>query len=121
VARRWLAFAASIVLLVGSGCFSSRSEGPGVITGYVYNDATGEGIAGARVVLVPSNITIQTGPDGAFRLEDIPSGKYTVRASAAGYVNGSVTGVSVSPGKVEWAKVFLKRRAETDVDETGDN
>jgi hypothetical protein len=40
---------------------------------------------------------------------------------AAGYVNGSVTGVSVSPGKVEWAKVFLKRRAETDVDETGDN
>ena len=119
--RRLVVFAAVIVLLAGPGCFSGRSQGPGVITGYVYDDATGEGIPGADSVLIPSEITIRSGPDGSFRFEDIPRGTYTVRARAAGYKAGATTGVGVSPGKIKWAKLFLKRLPQTDVDQSGDS
>lgn len=118
--RRLVVFAAVFVLLAGPGCFSGRSEGPGVITGYVYDDATGEGISGADIVLIPSEITLRSGPDGSFRFENLPRGTYTVRASAAGYQPAAATGVGVSPGKIKWAKLFLKILPQTDVDQTGD-
>jgi iron complex outermembrane receptor protein len=100
---------ALVFLFAGMGCFSGRSQAPGVITGFVYNDATGEGIPGADVVLVPSEIAVQTGADGSFRFENVPGGSYTIRVNAPGYQNGAATGVDVSPGKVKWAKLFLKR------------
>jgi hypothetical protein len=118
VNRRVLEFAAlvAVVLLAGVGCFSTRSAGPGVIVGYVYDDATGEGIPGAEVVLMPSEITVLTGADGAFRFDDVPRGRYTVRARAAGYQPAAESGVGVSAGKTKWAKVFLKRIPQTGVD-----
>jgi hypothetical protein len=79
----------------------------------VYDDATGDGIPGADVVLVPSEIAVQTGPDGAFRFEDVPRGSYTIRVSVSGYQNGTATGLEVSPGKVKWVKLFLKRPRRT--------
>jgi hypothetical protein len=95
--------------LVGTGCFQGKSAGPAAITGYVYADDTGEPIAGAEVVLLPSNTTIRTKPDGSFRFDDVPRGRYTVRASAGGFQNAEQRGVKASPGKVEWAKLFLER------------
>jgi iron complex outermembrane receptor protein len=103
------------------GCLSGRAEGPGVITGYVYDDATGEGIPGAEVVLIPSEITIRSGADGSFRFEELPRGSYTIRANATGYKSGAKTGVEVSAGKVKWAKLFLKRLPQTDVDQSGED
>ena len=108
--------------MAGSGCFSGRSQGgPGAITGYVYDDATGEGIPGAEIVLLPSEITIRSTPDGSFRFDDLPRGTYTIRATAAGYKAGAKTGVEVSSGNVKWEKLFLKRLPQTNVDESGDN
>lgn len=118
--RRLVVFAALSVLLAGPACFSGRSQGSGVITGYIYDDATGEGIPGADIVLIPSEISVRSAPDGSFRFDDIPRGNYTVRASAAGYQAGAMIGVGVSPGKIKWAKLFLKRRPQTDVDQSGD-
>ena len=113
MARRIVVVVALIFLFAGVGCFSGRSQGPGVITGYVYDDATGEGIPGADVVLVPSEIAVQTGADGSFRFENVPRGSYTIRVNVSGYQNGAATGVEVSPGKVKWAKLFLKRPPQT--------
>ena len=111
--------AALSLVLAGTGCFSGRAEGPGVITGYVYDDETGEGIPGAEVVLIPSEITVRSGPDGSYRFEQLPRGRYTVRASAAGYKRAAENGVEVSPGKVRWAKLFLKRVPQADADQSG--
>jgi iron complex outermembrane receptor protein len=93
----------------GTGCFSGRSQGPAVITGYVYDDATGEGIPGAEVVLVPSEMTVKTGPDGSFRFDNLTRGSYSIRVSVSGYSNAGATAVEASPGKVKWVKLFLKR------------
>lgn len=98
-----------VCLVAGAGCFSGRSQGPAVITGYVYDDATGEGIPGADVTLVPSEITVKTGPDGSFRFDNLGRGSYSIRVSVAGYRNSGTTGVEASPGKVKWVKVFLTR------------
>lgn len=101
-------------LLVGSGCSwgSGKSKGPAAITGYVYEDDTGEPIPGALVVLMPSNASLRTGPGGSYRFDNLPRGKYTVRASATGFQDAEKKGVNAAPGKVEWAKLFLKRQLE---------
>ena len=80
----------------------------------MYDDATGVGIAGAEVVLTPTGTTVKTAADGAYRFEDIPKGKYTVRAEAPGYRRAEQRGVGSSPGKTSWAKLFLKRVVESD-------
>lgn len=109
----------TLSFLAGPSCFWGKSSGPAVITGYVYADDTGEPIPGAGVVLLPSNTTLRTKPDGSYRFDDVPRGKYTVRASANGFQNAEKRGVSASPGKVEWAKLFLKRLPETTGGEDG--
>jgi hypothetical protein len=108
--RKVVALATVVLLLVVvSGCFWGKKEGPAVITGYVYEDATGEGIPQAQVTLSPSSLTVQTESDGSYRFENLPRGKYTVRARAAGFKDAEVRGVNADPGKVRWAKLFLKR------------
>lgn len=114
--RRLVVFAVLAALVAVPGCFWAGGDGPSVITGYVYDDATGVGIAGAEVVLTPTSTTVKTGADGAYRFQDIPRGKYTVRAEAPGYQRAEKRGVGASPGKTRWAKLFLKRVVETDKD-----
>jgi hypothetical protein len=109
------------LLTAGAGCFWGKSGSPAVITGYVYDDATGEGIPGATVVLSPSNISVQTDADGSYRFENVPRGNYTVLARAGGYKNASKKGVGASPGRERWAKLFLKRVPGTDVDASSGN
>ena len=111
--RRLVVFVVLAALVAAPGCFWGKGGGPSVITGYVYDDATGVGIAGAEVVLTPTGTTVKSGPDGAYRFQDIPKGKYTVRAEATGYRRAEKRGVGASPGKTSWAKLFLKRVVES--------
>lgn len=46
---------------------------------------TGQGIAGARVELLPGDEATTTDADGRYALFDLPAGEYRVRASAPGY------------------------------------
>ena len=114
--RRLVVFMVLAALVAAPGCFWNKGDSPSVITGYVYDDATGVGIAGAEVVLTPTGTMVKSGADGAFRFQDIPKGKYTVRAEAPGYRRAEKRGVGASPGKTSWAKFFLKR-----VKEAGEN
>ena len=101
--------ALSLLLIAGGGCFWAKSDGPAAIVGYVYEDATGEPIPGAQVVLSPSNESVITNADGSYRFDNLPRGTYTVRASFAGFRKAEQNGIQARPGEESWAKLFLKR------------
>lgn len=48
--------------------------------------------------------------DGSFELPDVPAGKWTMRASAAGYRNGETSGVDVGEGETKEGVVISLRR-----------
>lgn len=105
--------AVAAVLLAGPGCrFGGESGESATIVGYAYEDATGEPIAGALVVIQPLGTSVRTARDGSYRFDELPRGRYTVRAGAEGFLDAEVKGVKLSPGKTEWVKLFLKRRPE---------
>jgi len=55
------------------------------LSGRVTDVLTGQGIAGARVELVPGDEATATDAEGRYALFDLPAGEYRVRASAPGY------------------------------------
>jgi len=57
----------------------------GKISGKVLDDRTGEPLAGANVVVKGTTIGAAAGPDGAFTIENVPPGTYTVVASFIGF------------------------------------
>ncbi|MFM8437812.1 MAG: carboxypeptidase-like regulatory domain-containing protein, partial [Candidatus Kapaibacterium sp.] len=76
------------------------------IRGIVRNDS-GAGIPSALVNTRPPSASVMTGSTGAYIIEDIPEGVYTVRASRAGYVSDSVS-VSVVETKTTNADIVLR-------------
>ncbi|HXM79060.1 MAG TPA: carboxypeptidase regulatory-like domain-containing protein, partial [Thermoanaerobaculia bacterium] len=48
--------------------------------------------------------------DGSFELPDVPAGKWTIRASAAGYRTGETSGVELSEGETKEGIVISLRR-----------
>src|SRR5262245_18972166 len=60
----------------------------GTISGQVTDQVSSQPIAGARVIVVGTALTVQTNADGRYRLADVRPGQVTVRVSAIGY--GSV-------------------------------
>jgi hypothetical protein len=65
------------------------SRGPRVIEGIVTDAATGQPIDRASVDItspaIQGQMTVQTGPDGRFRTDEIPRGEFSVRCRREGY------------------------------------
>ena len=74
-------------------------RGPvGTLIGTVTNASNGAPISGARIDITgPSNRTLSTGADGTYR-STLPTGDYTVAASAFGFQNASAS-VSITEGQ----------------------
>jgi TonB-linked SusC/RagA family outer membrane protein len=70
----------------------------GTVAGRVTDQANGQALAGARVVLVGTSLIARTNADGRYSLPRAPEGRVTVRASAVGYGAASRV-VSISPGE----------------------
>jgi TonB family protein len=68
---------------------------PGSIAGMV-RDTTGQGIAGAEVTVVGTQIRTRTDPRGAFRIGYVPSGAMTVQTRRLGFRMASFA-VEVAP------------------------
>ena len=66
----------------------------GIIQGKIINPTTNKGIARANVVTIPATKAVVSDADGNFKLENVPLGVYTVKASATGY-NANIEKVSV--------------------------
>lgn len=72
------------------------------ITGTV-TDASGNGLAGANVVVGGTTMGAAADVDGYFVIEDVPNGTYTLTASVIGYENGNATLTLPGAGSVDFA------------------
>ncbi|TDA68933.1 MAG: PEGA domain-containing protein [Clostridia bacterium] len=73
----------------------------GVLTGVVKNAVNGDPIAGARV-WVGDGLVVVSGADGTYRIPDLPTGTYDLRASQSGYQERLINGVPVTGGEAVW-------------------
>ncbi len=73
-------------------------------------DPLGALVSGASVTIINANgtqQTTQTNRDGAFTINNLPAGRYTVRASAPGFAPYENSEVEVSAGKITSLDVML--------------
>ncbi len=107
--RRILGIAGSFCvycLLISAAALGQTAE-VGVVTGQVINQATNAPLTGALVELEGnSRITALTGPDGRFRLTNVPAGGRTLVASYTGLDSATVA-VNVSQGETTQTNVYL--------------
>lgn len=82
----------SLIFLPLLSLFAGTS---GKISGIVRDQANGEGIPSANVVIIGTPMGAATDFEGNFIILNIPPGEYTVRASALGYGAASVIKVRV--------------------------
>lgn len=59
--------------------------GPAGLGGRIVDPATGEGIQGVFVYILPGPYAAETGPDGTYLIEDVPEGTYSLAAFKDGY------------------------------------
>ncbi len=76
----------------------ATAQDAGVITGTVVDARTQEPLSDINVVVVGTLLGATTGPDGTFRIEDVPPDTYTVQVSALGYRTARWS-VEVAPGE----------------------
>ena len=109
----------AVVALAAVGCKDATVEPDltGAIAGTVLDFDTRDPLAEAQITTSPPTSALRTGEDGTFRLEDIPTGNYTVTASRSGYQSSSVT-IAVTEDQTTPASLFLE---EEEADTTGDS
>jgi hypothetical protein len=77
-ALSWLLFSACIMLV-------KASASAGEIRGKVVTTAGGEALSRVEVALLEPKLVTTTGPDGTFKIANVPAGRYTLRVAAVGY------------------------------------
>ncbi len=91
------------------------ATGTGGITGTITDAATGRPLPGASVQLLDATGTVvgsaTTDAGGAYAMTGLPTGCYTVRASAAGHATGTQTAVCPSAAQSARADLALPSRA----------
>jgi len=70
----------------------------GSISGYVFDNGTSAADVEMSVQVGKKRISVWTDSNGLYKLDDIPSGNYTVTASKQGYSEGIVSGIIVANG-----------------------
>lgn len=73
------------------------------ITGTVTDASSGNGLAGANVVVGGTTMGAAADVDGYFAIENVPNGTYTLTASVIGYENGNATITLPGAGSVDFA------------------
>ncbi|MCG2715401.1 MAG: TonB-dependent receptor, partial [Candidatus Marinimicrobia bacterium] len=98
--RRKLTILALVLFLVPALVFAQSSD----IQGRVTDKATGEGIAGANVIVEGTTLGAATDIDGNFTIIDVPAGTIKIVVSVIGYakVDQEVTVTSGSAVKVNF-------------------
>ena len=84
-----------ILLLVPMLTFA---QGTGKLAGVVLDGSSGEGLPGASVIIVGTNLGVATDIDGNFSVIGVPVGTYEIQVSFVGYATQIVQGVEINPG-----------------------
>lgn len=88
-----------------------------MVTGMI-TDSQSAAISGARVRLLGANGTAreqQTNGDGRYSFPNVPPGTYSLRASAAGFGEGSLTGLVIEAGAHELPPLALQASTQDSV------
>ena len=80
----------------------------GKISGRVYNEATGEPIPGANIILEGTYLGAAADVNGNYTVLNIPPGKYNVVVSAVGFVKTTIKDVVVNAEKTTFLDVAMK-------------
>jgi len=97
--RARVAAALATLLLLGGLTVPAEAQ-VGSLTGRVTDERTGEPLSGVSIVLEELQRGDVTNVDGRFRLENLPPGTYTLRASRPGFTTDT-TPVSLTAGENE--------------------
>lgn len=91
------------ILVIFIGAFaqllSQEAMPRGSVTGQVVHAITREPLVGANIAIVGTNYGAITNAEGRFRIENIPSRTYAVRASILGFKPQILTDVVISPAR----------------------
>ena len=94
------------LLLTATSASSQTHSDKAVIVGHVL-DSTDAGVPGAKLELLPLGMKGTTDAEGAFRLTDVPEGKYTLTLSYVGFSPQS-SDVEVAAGQTLSLDLKLK-------------
>lgn len=92
---------------------ASHAGVTGKVSGKVLDDASGEGLFGATIMIEGTSMGNKAGPDGSYYVMNVPSGTYTVVASIIGYTSTRVEKVSVIADQTTEINFRLKTQAVT--------
>ncbi len=110
--RPWAVLALLLVFLAPAGLAAQ-----GGIAGTVTDEATGARLAAILVEIVDGGGAVvfrgATGPGGAYRINDIPNGTYTVRFVSPGWTTATVTSQAVSQGQLTSVSAVLTKQSQT--------
>lgn len=99
----------TLLLLLGS--FAAQAQ-KGTIRGQVINDATGETIIGATIMLSGATVGTRTDLDGNYSLK-VPVGKQTMNYSLIGFAKQEISDINVKANEVTVINVRMKKTTST--------
>ncbi|WP_428262382.1 YfbK domain-containing protein [Haliangium sp.] len=90
------------------------------LQGRVIDADTGQGIAGATIIVRPSGKRLSSAADGRFSLPGLAPGKYRVECRKAGYRPDVQRGLRMSAGQITTHECRLRARRARDAEEDAD-
>ena len=106
----WIAVLSTAVAFFLVAAPVSVAQDTGALAGTIQEADTGEPLVGANVVVGETNLGTSADANGAYRIEDIPAGSYTVRVSFIGYQSQSES-VSIRAGETTRLDVALETQS----------
>ncbi|MBC7446470.1 MAG: TonB-dependent receptor [Hymenobacteraceae bacterium] len=102
----------TIVLFLLSAAHASLAQSTGVLSGSIRDRSTQQLLPGVTVALEGTTLGTATDEQGHFRLADIPTGSYNVRASFVGYEPLLRANVVITSGNANIVSLELAPAAE---------
>ncbi|MEQ9466491.1 MAG: lamin tail domain-containing protein [Ekhidna sp.] len=99
-----------LALIMGLVIHLATAQSTGSVSGVVKDKTLNEGLFGATAVLKGTNYGTMTGMEGGFKIENVPSGTYTLKISYIGFSTIEQP-VTVSSGDVNVGEVVLEEEA----------
>jgi len=114
-----LFLALPLLLLVGCENDLLEPDLQGSIQGQVRDFDTREPLGGVSISTNPPTSSIITDEEGRFRIDDLPTGNYSVVGRLSGYDQNSIT-IAVRDGEITPADLSLEEETEDDTTSTAD-
>ncbi len=117
-----LIFTIAAIIVIGAVTTQLKAQETGVISGTVIDKTTGAPIEGADVTInrVKDSSLVkgaQTDASGKFTFQDVPNGRYYLKANLVGYNYSIVSGITINPNSLNVMVDPIKLSTGTTTDE----